>query len=243
MRLQVYLSHSGACSRRRALEYIQSGRVKVNGEKILEPSFSVTPSDTVLLDDRQISLKEKTYILLNKPKGVVTTTKDRFAPKKITDLLPVEFKHLHPVGRLDRDTTGLIVLTNDGELAFRLSHPSFEIDKAYKVVLDKSLKLQDKYKIEKGVLLDAELTSPCRIVEVRPRQSGPRSDLGKEVEIVIHEGRKRQVRRMFASLGYYVVELCRIRQGSMVLGSLQPGAWRFLTKEEIGRLYKELKIT
>lgn len=233
MRLQVYLSHSGACSRRRALEYIQSGRVKVNGGKILEPSFSVTPSDTVLLDGRQISLKEKTYILLNKPKGVVTTTKDRFAPKKITDLLPVEFKHLHPVGRLDRDTTGLIVLTNDGELAFRLSHPSFEIEKAYRVVLDKPLLPDHKNKIEKGVSLDGKKTFPCRIKVFSPL----------EAEIVIHEGRKRQVRRMFASLGYYVVELCRIRQGSMVLGSLEPGAWRFLTKEEIGRLYKELKIT
>ncbi|HAJ56469.1 MAG TPA: pseudouridine synthase [Candidatus Omnitrophica bacterium] len=231
MRLQVYLSHSGACSRRNALEYIQAGRVSVNGKKILEPSFPVNLQDVVSFDGRRVSLKENIYVLLNKPKGVVTTTKDRHAPSKIIDLLPLELRHLHPVGRLDRQTSGLIVLTNDGELAFRLSHPSFEADKVYRVVLNKPLSAEDKDKLEKGVVLEGKMTSPCRI----------KISSFVELETIIHEGRKRQVRRMFSSLGYHVVELCRTRQGSLVLGDLKPGEWRLLKPEEVQRLYQELK--
>ncbi|MFH0940968.1 MAG: pseudouridine synthase [Candidatus Omnitrophota bacterium] len=227
MRLQVFLSHSGACSRRKALDLILQGRVTVSGKAILEPSYPITDvSGVVALDGKRIILpEEKIYILLNKPKGVTTTKSDRFAEKKILDVLPIKFKDLYPVGRLDKDTTGLILLTNDGILTHRMSHPSFEVDKAYKVVLDKPLKLQDKYKIEKGVLLDDKVTSPCRVLVT-----------GEEVEIVIHEGRKRQVRRMFALLRYHVRELVRTRQGPLSLGELKEGQWRFLTKDEVEQL-------
>lgn len=230
MRLQLFLSGSGVCSRRKAFEYVLAGRVCVNGKKIAEPSFDVSGNEVVTLDGLAVSLKTKAYILLYKPRGVISTTKDRFASKKITDLLPPQWRHLRPVGRLDRDTTGLILLTNDGELAFRLSHPSFEAEKVYRVTLDRPLSLDDKKRIEEGVVLDGKRTSACRIDKPG----------AKELEITIHEGRKRQVRRMFSAFRYHVSALCRIRQGSLVLGTLKEGEWRFLNDEETRRLYKEL---
>ena len=233
MRLQVFLSHSGACSRRKALESIKQGRVTVNGRKIFEPSYSVQEhSDVVLLDDKQISLAQKLYILLNKPKGVVTTVSDRFAEKKVLDLLPKNFKNLYPVGRLDKDTSGLLLLTNDGALTHRLIHPSFEVEKAYRVLLNKPISGDDKNRLQNGIVLDGKKTAPCQIKKISQN----------EFEIIIHEGRKRQIRRMFASLHYHVVALVRIRQGSLTLGNLKVGEWRFLTKEEVNRLYNELKI-
>ncbi len=217
MRLQVFLSHSGACSRRKALLLIQSGRVIVNGQKVLEPSFSVQPSsDIVTLDGKEISLKEKTTILLNKPKGVVVTVSDKFAEKTVIDVLPSQFRHLYPVGRLDKDTTGLLLLTNDGDLAYRLAHPSFEVDKTYEVILGKPLLEADRKRLENGVFLEGKKTAPCRIKTIAQNI----------YEIVIHEGRKRQIRYMFASLRYHVWELKRTKQGSLVLGDLKVGEWR-----------------
>ncbi len=233
MRLQVFLSHSGACSRRKALEYIKQGKVTVNDRKIFEPSHSVhEQSDIVLLDGKCISIPQKVYILLNKPKGVVTTVSDRFAEKKVLDLLPKNFKNLYPVGRLDKDTSGLLLLTNDGALTHRLIHPSFEVEKAYRVLLNKPISGDDKNRLQKGIVLDGKKTAPCQIKKISQN----------EFEIIIHEGRKRQIRRMFASLHYHVVALVRIRQGSLTLGNLKVGEWRFLTKEEVDRLYNELKI-
>ncbi len=232
MRLQVFLSRSGICSRRKAFEYVQSGRVSVNGKVIQEPSFAVTPDAEVFLDGKIVVSPEKAYVLLNKPVGVVTTTKDKFAKCKITDILPLSMRMLKPAGRLDRDTTGLIILTNDGELAFRLTHPSFEVEKVYHVVLDKALFLADKPAIEKGVVLDGKKTHPAQIKNI----------MGNALDIVLHEGRKRQVRRMFSEFGYHVCSLSRMSQGSLKLGDLKEGQWRFLKKDEIDRLCKELKI-
>jgi len=164
--------------------------------------------------------------LLHKPKGVVTTKNDVFAAKKVMDLLPPDLKYLNPVGRLDQDTTGLLLLTNDGDLAFRLTHPSFKVEKTYRVALNRSLDARDKARIEKGVKLDAKLTSVSKIRSLTPQ----------DLEITIHEGRKRQVRRMFAALGYHVIALCRIQQGPLTLGDLKEGAWRFLTQQEARKL-------
>lgn len=233
MRLQVYLSHSGACSRRAALDIILAGRVSVNQKKIAEPSFGIDPFvDKICLDGKPLSLPQKITILLHKPQGVVTTKSDPFASRTVLDLLPEKFKHVFPVGRLDRDTTGLLLLTNDGPLAHHLIHPSFEVDKVYRAVLDRPLAQEDRRHLEKGILMEDKKTSPCRI-----------KFLGAScVEITIHEGRKRQIRKMFALLRYHVQELCRIQQGSLTLGNLKPGEWRFLTEEEVCRLYRELKL-
>jgi len=224
LRLQVFLSRSGAASRRKALALIFAGRVLVNGRVITEPSFCVHPEeDRVLLDGRPLASSPKTYVLFHKPAGVVTTKRDRFAAKTVLDFFTEDLKHLNPVGRLDKDTTGLLLLTNDGDLAYRLTHPSFDVAKVYRVRLDKALTLADKRTLEKGIVLDGKRTRPCRIGGAGTAQA----------EVTLHEGRKRQVRRMFALLGYAVEELKRLRQGPLVLGDLKPGSWRRLTSSEI----------
>lgn len=231
MRLLIFLARTGSCSRRKALDSIKSGHVCVNGQKVTEPSFPIKDADIVLWNNRRVTIQEKVYILLNKPKGVTTTAADRFAEKTVLDLLPRRFKHLFPVGRLDKDTTGLLLLTNDGDLAYSLTHPSFEVDKTYMALLDKKLSAEDKRILESGIMLDGKKTALCRI-----SKSGH-----TDVRVTIHEGRKRQIRRMFASLGYYVVDLCRLRQGPLNLGNLKTGAWRFLEKDEIASLQSVIK--
>jgi len=196
----------------------------VNGRVISEPSFSVRPgTDSVLLDGRRVETGASITVLFHKPKGVVTTKRDRFAAKTVLDYFPETLKHLNPVGRLDKDTTGLLFLTNDGALAHRLTHPSFRVDKVYHARLDKALSPADKKTLEGGVLLDGKKTLPCRIGGRGPQR----------VEVTIREGRKRQIRRMFAVRGYTVKELKRVRHGPLALGDLRPGAWRRLTPREI----------
>lgn len=232
MRLQVFLSHSGVCSRRRALELVQSGRVRVNGLVIREPSHAIDgDKDTVTLNNQRVSLKEKQYILINKPKGVTTTKKDHFAEKTIMDILPEKFRHLFPVGRLDRDTTGLLILTNDGDFSYGLTHPSFNIDKVYLAVLDKPLSEGHRKQLQNGVEIDNELTAPCKISILED----------KKAEITIHEGRKRQVRKMFALLGYRVLDLRRVRFGNLSLGDLKIGHWRKISEEELAKLKSAIK--
>ncbi|MBL7130124.1 MAG: rRNA pseudouridine synthase [Candidatus Omnitrophica bacterium] len=273
MRLQVFLSHSGICSRRKALELIKSYKVKVNGLVVTEPSLAIDPNkDIVNLDDRKIFLKEKIYILLNKPRGVTTTKKDRFAKKTVMDLLPGKYKHLFPVGRLDKDTTGLLILTNDGDLSYKLTHPSFSIDKVYIVSLDKELAENHKNQLQKGVNIDGNLTSPCKIIKLDDKTVNPVRELrsltacadggfkppsalsgndhpdvtsglafSNGVKITIHEGRKRQIKRMFALFKYKVIDLKRVVLGNLSLGDLSTGHWRKISNEELSKLEAILK--
>ncbi|MBN2119717.1 MAG: rRNA pseudouridine synthase [Candidatus Omnitrophica bacterium] len=230
MRLQLFLARAGICSRRKALEFIKQGRVSVDRQKILEPSCQVVPSkNIVFFDGRKISLKNNTYLLFNKPKGITTTRSDPFAAKTLSDILPRQYAHLHPVGRLDRDTKGLLLLTNDGELTFRITHPKFKVEKTYKALLDKPLNKNDLLRIARGLILEDGLTLPCKV----------RIESKFKVEVTLREGRKRQVRRMFESLGYRVLELKRVREGCLSLGSLPEGKFRQLTKEEVRSLYRE----
>lgn len=232
MRLQVFLSHSGACSRRKALELVKSGKVKVNGSIVIEPSYPIDSSkDSVCLNNKKVFLKEKVYILLNKPRGVTTTKKDYFAEKTVMDLLPSEYKHLNPVGRLDKDTTGLLMLTNDGDLAYKLSHPSFSIDRIYIVYLDKELNENHRKILEKGIDLDGELAFPCKIIPIG----------NKKIKVIIHQGRKRQIRRMFIELRYKVAGLERIGFGSLDLGSLALGSWRKVSYQELVNLKETIE--
>ncbi len=226
MRLQVFLSRAGVCSRRRAFDAICSGRVRVAGRVIKEPSFAVDETAPVSLDGRDVFLGDSVTILLHKPRGVTSTVADPFAEKTVLELLPESLRRVHPVGRLDKDTTGLLLLTNDGTLTHRVIHPSFEIEKGYRVSLDRALSEDDRLTLERGVLLDGKRTAPCRIKKLS----------GAEVEMTIHEGRKRQVRRMFAERGYHVRALCRVRQGFLTLGALKPGEWRYLTADEVKKL-------
>lgn len=227
MRLQVFLSKAGISSRRSAATIIRSGKIHVNGINVLEPSFKIDPEkDKVFYNNTRIVPKEKVYVLLNKPKGVTTTKRDPFANKAVMDLLPPSLRYLNPVGRLDKDSSGLLLLTNDGKLLNKLTHPRFNIDKVYEVELDRKLASRDKTRLEKGINMDGKYTAPCKIKFKR----------SCNLEMTLHEGRKRQIKRMFRALGYKVMSLKRIQKGPLNLGSLPVGKWRFLTP-------KELKLT
>lgn len=232
MRLQVFLSHSRVCSRRKALVLIKEARVTVNGKIVDEPSYEVNSSDQVYLGDKKIHLKENSYLVLNKPRGAVTTLQDKHAQYTVKDLLPAEYKHLYPVGRLDKESEGLLLCTNDGDLAFRLGHPSFKVDKVYFVEISGCLNKKDILALEKGVVIEGRRTHPAKIKMVysKPNTSG--------FNITIHEGRKRQIRLMLDSVGYPVRSLKRIQYGPLRLDSLAPGKWRLLSKEELSLLFK-----
>lgn len=234
MRLQVFISHSGFCSRRAAFDLVRNGKVSVNGSIVNEPSFDVqSGKDNVSIDGRKISIEKKEYILLNKPREAITTRKDKFASKTVFDCLPKDFRHLYPVGRLDKDTQGLLIFTNDGDLAFRLMHPKFFLDKEYLAGLSRDLSVVDKERIEKGIMLDGKLTSPAKIIFGK---------IPSSVKIIIHEGRKRQIRRMFFEAGYEVITLKRIGYGPIRLGDLSDGKWRYLSQKEIDELFKSTSL-
>lgn len=233
MRLQVFLSHNGVCSRRRAFDLVRAGRVALNGRVCREPSTPVdSRRDRVRVDGREVNEQSHAYVLLNKPAGYTTTKADRFARKTVLDLLPPEFRHLSPGGRLDKDTEGLLLLTNDGDAAYRLTHPKFNVGKTYFVRISGRLGAEQKDRLENGVVIGGRKTAPAEIKQVQFRggQTG--------LTMTIHEGRKRQVRLMFAAAGHKVVYLKRIAQGPLTLGTLKRGKWRALSQREIDALKK-----
>ncbi len=231
MRLQVFLSRNGVCSRRKAFDLIQLGKVNVNGGRVTEPSLPVDPAkDKISVSGKIVEAKNYDYVLLNKPAGFITTRKDRFAEKIVFDLLPKEFAHLVPVGCLDQDTQGLLLLSNDGDMVYRLTHPSFNIDKVYLVQILGKLDAENKAKIENGVMIDGQKTSPAKIKDLKFSRDKT------ELTITIHEGRKRQVRRMFEKFRLKVIYLKRLSQGPLSLGSLKVGQWRKLDQDEISLL-------
>lgn len=231
MRLQVFLSHNDSCSRRAAMDMIQKGLVSVNEEIVTEPSFQVDPDvDKVFIEDRRIKQKKMEYLMLHKPTGYVTTKSDPHASKTIYDLIPAKYSHLSPVGRLDKDTEGLLLLTNDGEAANHLTHPRYNVNKVYFVRVRHRMEMEQRLKVERGVYLDGKKTSPSKIRILKVKKDFT------ECHITLHEGRKRQVRRMFAKVKHKVTFLKRIVQGPLVLGSLRIGTWRPLTEKEIEKL-------
>lgn len=237
IRLQVFLSRAGVCSRRKAMDVIKEGRVVVNGQIVREPSTPVSAGDAVSVDGKVLGEKRHEYILLNKPQGVVTTKADRFAEKTVMDLLPEDLQHLHPVGRLDKETEGLLILTNDGELTLRLTHPRYYIEKTYAVRVKGSLSPQEQRFLEGGIVIDGKKTAPSKISQTK--SLGPVT----EFLIVIHEGRKRQIRLMLAALGHPVAFLKRVSEGPITLGTLKTGSWRRLTQMEIQQIKFQITST
>jgi 23S rRNA pseudouridine2605 synthase len=228
MKLLLFLSHSGVASRRKAFECIVRGHVKVNGKAQLEPSTEINPyRDKVLCMGQPVEATRFDYVLLNKPRGYVTTCESQFQQRTVMDLLPRELKHVRPVGRLDKDTEGLLLFTNDGELANRLAHPRYDVDKTYLARVRWFFKHDSIRRLEQGILIDGEKTAPAK---VKILQSGEKES---DLEITIHEGRKHQVRLMLSSVGNPVVHLRRLRQGPLELGTLRSAAWRRLTEDEI----------
>jgi 23S rRNA pseudouridine2605 synthase len=233
MRLNKYLSLAGIASRRRCDDLIMSRLVKVNGEVVDQVGVRIDEKrDRVEFKGRLISLPtEYIYIILNKPKGIMTTARDEYERKTILDLIPIK-KRIYPVGRLDSDTSGLLLVTNDGLMTNSLIHPRYKIPKRYHVLLDKKLKPISKYTLEHGVELDGVKTAPCKIEEIRV------IDNASFIEIELHEGRNRQIRKMFELSGYRVRKLERISFGPLTLSGLRRGEWRFLTRKEIEMLKK-----
>lgn len=232
-RLQNILAHAGVASRRHAAELIEAGKVKVDGKIVRERGLRFDPDlHDISVSGKAIPKEEtKYYFLFNKPAGIISTVKDTHDRRKVTDFFSDIDARLYPVGRLDKDTTGVLIVTNDGKITHGLTHPSFEVDKEYIVDVDESIKALDIRKLEKGIYLEDKMTSPCSIQ--RERTGGKASYI-----VRLHEGRKRQIRRMFEVIGRKVVSLKRVKYAGLTLKGLKEGEFRPLTEEEIKRLKK-----
>ena len=230
IRLNKYLANAGVCSRREADEFIEAGVVKVNGEIVTELGTKVKRSDEVHFHDQLVSIEKKVYILLNKPKDYVTTVDDPQNRKTVMDLVKGACRErIYPVGRLDRNTTGVLLLTNDGELATKLTHPQFLKKKIYHVFLDKNVSAADMKQIADGIELeDGEIHADA--IEYANETDR------KQVGIEIHSGRNRIVRRIFEHLGYKVIRLDRVYFAGLTKKNVRRGDWRFLTEKEVGML-------
>lgn len=230
IRLNKYIANSGICSRREADELITQGLVEVNGKVVTEMGYQVQKTDRVVFDGQSITPEKPVYVLLNKPKGYISTTKDEKARKTVMDLVANASPYrLFPVGRLDRQTTGLILLTNDGHLTKKLTHPSFGVKKIYHVTLDRKLSVEDLRTIAEGVRLEegvAEVDS-ISYIEGKPKN---------EVGIEIHIGWNRVVRRIFKKMGYEVEALDRVIFAGLTKKNIKRGHWRILTEMEVNNL-------
>jgi 23S rRNA pseudouridine2605 synthase len=239
MRLNRFLARSGAASRRGADALIEAGRVRLNGETVTRLGITVDPGrDLVELDGVAVTLPESlTYIALNKPPGYVVTMSDPQGRRTVTDLVTGVAAGVVPVGRLDADTGGLLILTDDGELAHRIAHPSYEIDKVYEVQASGILSEKERLRLERGLMLDGRLTAPATVRVVSTARGTTVAGM------TIHEGRKRQVRRMFELVGHPVTGLRRTRVGPIELGELSPGRWRHLSEDELRALREALEMS
>ncbi len=230
IRLNKYLANAGICSRREADEFIQAGVVKVNGEVITELGTKITRADEVLFHDQPIQPESKVYVLLNKPKGFVTTTDDPENRKTVMELVKSACsERIYPVGRLDRATTGVLLLTNDGDLASKLTHPKYEKRKIYQVWLDKPVEMEHMQAIADGIELEDGEIHADAISYVTEE------DLS-QVGIEIHSGRNRIVRRIFEKLGYRVIKLDRVYFAGLTKKKLSRGKWRYLSEQEVNML-------
>ena len=228
MRLQKFLSTAGVCSRRKGEEYIQKGFVSVNDKVADQPGIKIDPSkDCVKFNGKVVNIENKLiYIALNKPSGYITSCKHD-NEKIVMDLLDID-ERVYPVGRLDKKSDGLLLLTNDGALHHRLSHPSFDHEKQYKVSTLKEIDAQSLKKMAEGILLDDKITRPARVKRIS----------AKSFEIVLKEGRNRQIRRMVDTFDNRVLELTRLRISNIKLGDLKKGHFRYLSEKEITKLTK-----
>lgn len=227
IRLNKFIAHSGICSRREADMHISLGTVTVNNKVVTEMGYQVSLHDEVRFDGQRIQAEKKTYLLLNKPKGFLSTSRDDRGRKTVMDLVSNATKsRIVPVGRLDRPTTGLLLLTNDGDLAKKLTHPASKIKKIYHVVLDKNVIQSDINQIRKGFDLEDGFVKADELSYVQGATK-------REVGIELHSGKNRIVRRIFTHLGYTVISLDRVMFADLTKRDLPRGNWRFLTKQEV----------
>ena len=233
VRLQKYLADSGICSRRKAEELILEGKIKVNGEVITKLGTKVIlGKDEVIYNGKKVIPKEqKTYILLNKPIGYVTTAKDQFGRDSVMDLVKIN-KRLVPVGRLDMYTSGALIMTNDGDFVYKVTHPKHEINKTYTVTIKGIIKKEDVEALRTGVKIEDYTTKPAKVKILRTDEEKNQSRL----EITIHEGKNRQVRKMCETIGYKVLALHRSKIGEISVKSIPIGKWRYLSREEVNAI-------
>ena len=233
-RLQKFIANQGICSRRKAEEYITSGRIKVNGNIIMELGTKIDPNkDIVEVDGKKISniAGKKVYILLNKPIGYVTTTRDQFNRNTVLDLVNVKEKVL-PVGRLDMYTSGAIILSNDGDFIYKITHPKYEVEKTYNVTLKGQVTDEEIEQLRNGVQIENYVTGKAKVKILRIDKE---KDLSR-VEIIIHEGKNREVRKMCEAIGRKVLALHRTKIGNISVKDLRLGTWRYLKPNEIKSL-------
>ena len=233
-RIAKVISNSGFCSRRKAEELITLGKVKVNGEIVKELGMKVDPNDSITISDKPLKREEKEYYLLYKPSGVVTTTSDEKNRKTVIDLIETD-KRIYPVGRLDYDTTGALILTNDGELTNKLIHPSNMIDKVYIAKVEGIVTSKEAKVLENGVIIDGFKTSKSK-VKVRKIDKDKKTSI---VEITIHEGKNHQVKKMFDSINHKVLKLKRESFSFLNVKNMNAGEYRKLTVKEVKKLYSE----
>lgn len=231
-RIQKVIAEAGYCSRRKAEELILQGKVQVNGQTVTELGTKVNGNDAIVIEGKTLTKETKEYILLYKPRGVITSTKDDKNRKTVLDLIDTN-KRLYPVGRLDYDTTGALLLTNDGELTNILIHPTNEIDKVYLAKINGIMTATEIQMLEKGVLIDNKKTSPSK-VKVRKVDKNNHTSL---VNITTHEGKNHQVKKMFTAVGHDVIKLKREKIAFLDLQGLKPGEYRYLNVKEVKKLY------
>ena len=234
MRLQKYLAMCNVASRRAAEQYITDGRVCVNGKKITELGTKVAMDDDVTVDGTLVvPEKKKYYIMLNKPEGYVTTVSDDEGRNTVTQLVGDIDARLYPVGRLDYNTEGLLLMSNDGDFTYKITHPKHKLEKVYQAVVKGIPNRFDMQKLERGVYIDGRKTAPCKAQILGCEQNYT------TVELTIHEGRNRQVRKMLDAIGYTVVYLKRVQIGTVILGNLPLGRWRHLNPNEVKALMRD----
>ncbi|MBQ1274578.1 MAG: pseudouridine synthase [Cellulosilyticum sp.] len=231
MRLQKYLAACGIASRRKCEAYILEGKVEVNGQVVQELGTKVEPGDKVTFGGKEVKLQEEyVYYMLNKPVGYVTTVQDEKQRQTVLDLVKDTKHRVYPVGRLDYNTSGLLLLTNDGELTYGLTHPKHHVNKCYEVKVQGVLSDEAKRALKEGVLIDGKMTYPAKVKVLR---KGEKSTV---FQLTIHEGRNRQVRKMCEAVGYPVLLLKRVSVGKLTLDDLELGCYRALTEREISYL-------
>lgn len=231
-RLQKVIAQSGYCSRRKAEELIKNSKVKVNGKIITELGTKVNSSDQIFIDNKLLSQEEKLYFLLNKPRGVISSSNDEKNRKTVVDIIETD-KRIYPIGRLDYDTTGILLLTNDGDFANEMMHPSNEIDKVYIAKVNGILKGKEINQLKYGVVVDGKKTSPAK-VKLRKIDKKNNTCI---VELIIHEGRNHQVKKMIEAVGFEVLKLKREKFGFLTLKGLNSGEYRSLSKKEVSKLH------
>lgn len=236
-RLQKVMAHAGVASRRKSEEIIEQGRVSVNDEIVKELGIKVKKDDLIKVDGVPIKRETKMYILLNKPRGTVSTVDDPKDRDTVIDLVKEIEERIYPVGRLDYDTTGVLLLTNDGELANKLMHPSYEFEKTYVAKVEGDVTKQELRQLEKGIHIDGEVTAPAQAT-LLGYDHGTKKSM---VELVIHEGKNHQVKKMFEAVGHPVEKLTREKYGFLTAEGLQSGEWRELKNYEVKKLYRTVE--